>query len=229
MSRPYYFPDKKADRIAFLSSFALKLPGYATKFGISAAQIKDMNDSAAYLEYAALCQELTRHHDKALTTYYETLTKGGSGEIDNLPVLSFPAAPVVVPKKGIFVRVLKLVKSIKAHADYTHSDGANMGIEASHSHKVDRNSLQPNLKARIVGSFVEVTAKKGSTQGFEVWADRGTGKFEFIGFATGKKFTDEMPHPKEPQKWSYKSIYHLKNAQAGKWSQVVSVFVGAET
>jgi hypothetical protein len=222
----YYFPRKRVERVFFLRDFALALPTYATKYGISPAQLTDIQESATYLIYLLDCDIALRSYDKSVTAFFKWMTEGGDGDASGLSAYHPPAAPAVaVPKKGIFVRLLKMVKGIKNHPSYDATDGAAMGIEASHPHKKNLSELVPLLTAELLGTGVLLTAKKGNTQGYEVWCDRGTGSFTFIGFSTGRKYLDTTERPAQGANWKYKVIYHIGNQQAGQWSTVVTVHV----
>lgn len=228
MPTDWYFPRSKDGRLDFLKSLCNNLPGaLATKYGITNTQIKDIQDSVIFLEYLDKTVELSKKFGPSLTECYQEFGYGTSGVLSGVPVFVAPTPlPIVVPASGIFNRVIALVRTIKAHPSYTSTDGKDLGIELVDVAVMKEEELQPLLKVQVVGSNVQVSAVKGDTQGFEVWCNKGTDTFVFVGFATSAKFKDPSPMPAQATIWKYKGIYHLHNEQVGQWSQEVSVHVG---
>ena len=120
-----------------------------------------------------------------------------------------------------------MVSYIKNHLSYTETDGEDLGIEGNTIVAKKEAEMKPVLTLQRVGGHVEVSAVKESTQGFEVWSDRGDGNFVWVGFCSGSKFIDNTALPAQAATWKYKGIYHLHDGQAGQWSEVVSVLVSA--
>ena len=228
MAKDWFFPHSKVGRLDLLKCLGNNLPGgLATKYGITLAQTKDIQDSAAFLEYLSKTVGVSDEFGKSLTACYEEIGFGTSGVLSGVPVFVAPTPlPTTVPAPGIFNRVIDLANVIKNHPSYTTTDGEALGIEGADAVGKKEADLQPELKVQVMGSNVQVSAVKGDTQGFEVWCNKGTNTFVFVGFATGSKFKDPSPLPAQAAIWKYKGIYHLHNEQVGQWSQEVSVNVG---
>lgn len=226
MSKQYYLPTSKLGQMLLLKTFASKVGTYLAKYGLINAQAQDMKDSAVYLDYLIQCQLAAQQYEHSLTEYMDAEMNGAEGTVGSMPVLVLPAAPAVVPAAGFMGRLKSMANTIKSNTAYVADDGINMGIEGAEQ-TINEDALQPALKAEVVGSNVIISSAKNGTQGFEVWADRGTGTFVFIGFSSGAKFTDAAALPAAAQTWKYKAIYHLHNEQVDNWSNVITIHVGA--
>ena len=226
MSKQYYLPTSNSGKLLLIKTFGNKVGAYLAKYNITLTQQKDMQDSAVYLDYLMQCQLAAQQYEHSLTEYMVAEMNGADGTVGSMPVLVLPAAPATVPAPGFMGRLKSMANIIKSNTAYVVDDGKNMGIEGAEQ-SIDEDALQPALKAEVVGSNVIVSSPKSGTQGFEVWADRGTGTFVFIGFSSGAKFTDMAALPAAAATWKYKAIYHLHNEQVGNWSNVIAIHVGA--
>ena len=141
-----------------------------------------------------------------------------------LPVLTLPAAPATTPQPGGMGRFKSLVQGIKNNPIYSAEDGKNWGIEGAET-TIDEDTIQPNLKADIVGLSVVISSPKQRMQGTEIWADKGSG-YQMIGFCSGTKYTDPAALPATAAIWKYKGRYHLHGEAIGQYSDEIKVHVG---
>lgn len=222
--KKYFLPRDKYGRYLVIKSFSEKLPTYATKYGITKAQMDDMKDSYLYIKYLMDGEVSADQLSQAITKCYHYFVDGADGKVSGLPAYVAPSPiPVVIPDPGIYNRMIGIVNQIKNHTSYNSADGEDMGIEGAESMAKKADELQPLLTGKINGDHVEVYATKGQTQGFEVWVDRGTGTFAFLGFATSGTFVDAAALPDVSQLWRYQARYHQHNAVVGQWSDILSI------
>ena len=222
--KKYFLPKDKYGRFLVLKSFAEKLPSYAAKYGITKAQTDDMKDSYLYVKYLLDSEQNVDQLSQAITKCYRYFVDGADGKVGGLPAYVVPnPIPVVIPDPGIYTRMIGIVNQIKNHTSYNDADGEDMGIEGAETMAKKADALQPVLTGKINGDHVEVYATKGQTQGFEVWVDRGDGKFAFLGFATSGTFVDHEALPDVSQLWRYQARYHQHNVVVGQWSDILSI------
>ncbi|HEY5894490.1 MAG TPA: hypothetical protein VIT91_14805 [Chthoniobacterales bacterium] len=165
------------------------------------------------------------------TAWKNFVRDGGPGAPPNpvVPPLpgSFPAA--VLP--GIVSRFRALVKSIKAHRNYTESIGQTLGIEGDDGSDLDFASLKPVLNVRLNGGQVEIpwnwNGFSGKLDAIEIHVDRGDGKgFSLLTIDTTAGYTDTAALPATPARWTYKAIYRGDDSRAGQWSDEATINVG---
>ena len=227
MKRTTFIPDNDIDRLAWLQNFAAKLPTYAAKYGITDAEITDMQNGAKNMAFYMNMQQQLADLIKKITKYRADFVRVNKSGNEALPpqLPAFAAAPTPV-KPGLFKRASSLGIIIKTKMAYTPSDGADLGLTTP---KISADTdVTPKLKARLVGGGKpQIMWQKGLMDGIEIFADRGDGRFIFLAFDTKPHFTDEhpLPAPNQSAIWNYKAIYRKKDIHVGNWSDVISVVV----
>src|SRR4051812_28534115 len=100
-----FLPKDDASRALWLQNFSAKLPIYATKYNVRAADITDLQQAAVLFSYILDYRNKLENHLKKLVQYKNDMADGISTNyneiIPALPV--FAATPTLVPK-GIFQR-----------------------------------------------------------------------------------------------------------------------------
>ena len=207
------------------------LGAYAVVLGVAPAQITAQAADAAYYSYVLQCQKLMQGGAQQWSSWKDLTRGGGAPLLAGAPVPPvLPAAiPAVAP--GIEVRFRALVKQIKANVNYNESIGEALNIEGAKQVGPDLTTLQPILDATINGGRVDVGWGWQGNVAFldqcEIQVDRADGKgFVMLTYDTTPNYTDTMPLPTTPTKWTYKAIYRVADAQVGLWSNPVSVIVG---
>lgn len=230
--KKYFMPRSEADKLSWLKNFANKLGTYATKYNVIAAEVTDMQNSAAYYDYWYNYAVQYAEYNKKLTQYKTELRDGipagATASVAPVPP-TFAAAPTAVAP-GIFVRASSLAVIIKKRSNYTQADGNDLGIEGSEiAATVAHNSttIKPTIVVRLIqGGKPEIVWTKGDFDGIDIYVDRGSNNFEFLATDTYPNYTDNTPLPTTGAAvWKYKAIYRYGDDQIGLWSDIVTVAV----
>ena len=131
-------------------------------------------------------------------------------------------------RTGIFA----LVQFIKNSGKCTDTIGASLGIIGAEDSGPDLSQVQPVITAKVSGGQVAI---KWGWQGHHAWlgscqimVDRGDTKgFVLLCVDTTPNYIDTEAFPTAKTVWTYKAIYRADDVQVGRWSQPVSVSVGA--
>jgi hypothetical protein len=132
MAKKYFLPTDDPGKVIWLENFSSKLNTYATKYGISAAEVADMVASSGYFSYWVVTLEKIRTFSQKATAFKNELRDGlaeAGGSPSVVPTLpDLGPGPAGVPP-GIFDRVTALAGRIKKYQSYTVADGEDLGIE----------------------------------------------------------------------------------------------------
>ena len=234
MKHGRYYPNRHADRIAWLTNFRLKLPGYAAALGLTAGQVAAAVADCGWLQY--LLESWlpgTRPWSKACTDANRAAESGTGTEAMTLPVFTAPALPagVAAVTPGARDRIFALVRVIKSSGKLTVATAADLGLIGTAASGPDLNAVTPVITARVSGGAVHLgwgyQGNRAWLSGCEIHVDRADGKgFVLLMMDTTPDYVDTQPFPAGKTVWSYKAIYRAGDTQAGQWSQVVSVAVG---
>ena len=224
MANDYYLPHSDNERRPWLSNFALKLPNYASKYGISSADVDNTKDGALYFGYWLDYKDTFKTYTQALTSWKNTLMNGIMGTPPVMPTL--PVAPAKVVAPGIFPRVQSIVARIKANTAYSPDDGNDMGIEGAEIF-LEPESMKPVLELRLIGGgFAEVVWKKQGMHALEIWRMEEGGEWHFLAVDTIPNYTDKTPMPAGTSKIvRYKAIYKFHDENVGAWSEEYQITV----
>ncbi len=234
MKHNTYYPSRVADQIAWLRTFADKLPGKATQLGLAPATVTALVADALWLAYV-LQNWLDAVRNFSLgCTQTATAAQTGTGGLVTLPGFTAPLLPTgVTPQnEGSLTRIFAAVQDIKNGHKLTDAIAAELGILGGTANGPDLTTVLPVISAKISGSGVDV---KWSWQGNSAWldscelqVDRGDGKgFVLLTIDTTPNYTDTQPLPAAKAVWTYKAIYRVEDKQVGLWSAPVSVAVPA--
>jgi len=217
---------------AQLTRFKNEISAYATLLNLTADQVTGQAADADYFEYCLQCQGILQNAALQATNWKDIMRDGGAVPPTGAPVA--PAFPTPVPPvaPGIEARFRALVKLIKASPNYNTAIGAALGIEGPQHVAPDPATLQPEIDVHISGGNVVVDWNWGGNSAYldmcEIQVDRGDGKgYVDLAFDTTPGYTDTMPFPATPVKWTYRAIYRVNDAQVGLWSKPVTVTVPA--
>ncbi|MCD6068015.1 MAG: hypothetical protein K0S33_2841 [Bacteroidetes bacterium] len=223
-----FIPQSDSERGIWLNNFTIKLPGYATVLGITAAEITSVQKDNAMYSY--VMNALDIYKQMAITmTSYKNLLRHSSGQpnIGGVPVMpTLTAAPPAVPE-GIFDRISKLAKRIKASPAYTEAIGSDLGIIAA-TQTVNTDTLQPNLTVKLEGGKPRIRCTQGKADAIDLWSDRKDGNgFVLVGRLTKTDYIDTTALPANISlaEWEYKAIYVIDNEHVGIVSDVKKVVV----
>ena len=223
-----YMPNGDNDRGIWTNNFKTKIGTHATTLGITAAEVTNIQKDADMYLYIINMLEAYKQTVNNITSYKNLLKHAVGqqhlGAIPSAPVLT--TAPAMVTE-GVFDRISKLVKRIKAHVNYTDAIGNDLGIIAP-TQTIDVNSMQPDLKVILDAGRPHIKCSKGYADAIDLYVDRkdGTG-FTLIGRLLKLDYIDVVGLPANTvlAEWSYKAMYVIGNDNVGLMSPLVSVVV----
>ena len=247
MAKQRYLPQGDPGKNSWLTNFANKLAGYASKYNLTAAEVADMIASQLVFAYWFNYQTQFKEYMLKLTAYKNELRDGvpagGSPSVEPTPPVIGPVPAAVAP--GIFGRATSIGNRIKENTGYTVADGNDLGLEGAEV-IVDTN-IKPVIKTVLAaGGHPELQWKKGAgTDGIHFFVKRGTGVtptpgsptppgggaalpgFIFLASDTEPHYTDTaaLPALGQSEVWTYKAIYFSDGANFGQWSDEVKVTV----
>jgi len=160
-----WFPQSLQERAAWYANFAAKAVTLGTSVGLVAGDLTQINTDLATMEFLANSAIQVDAYADAIRQYRKIITEGDIG--DPNPV--FPGDLTFTPPgavTGLFERLDKYVKRIRASPAYTDEIGAEFGILPSRSDDLVPDELKPTIKAMALpGSVLEVTFVRGKTDG----------------------------------------------------------------
>ena len=222
-----FLPRTENERLLWMENFASKLPTYSPKYNIDGADQHDMADSNAYYSHWIFATNQFKEYLSKLVQFKNDLANDKNA-VSLEPVLpTLPAAPPAVTP-GIFGRASAIALRIKNHKDYTEADGNDLGIEGETAAEPDINTLKPTITLRLVsGGSPEIGWVRGIADGIDILVDRGNGVWTFLTTDTIPNYIDTAPLPAAGASavWKYRCIYRVGDAQAGQWSDIVSITV----
>jgi hypothetical protein len=223
-----YIPTGDADKGIWMNNFKTKLSTHASLVGITAAEVTATQKDADMLLYILNMLELCKQTVNNITAYKSSLKHAVGqqhlGAIPSLPTLATP--PPIVPE-GVFDRISKLVKRIKASTSYTDAMGQDLGIIAP-TQTIDVNAMQPDLKVNLDAGRPHIKCSKGYADAIDLYADRKDSiGFTLIGRLLKLDYIDVISLPANTvlAEWDYKAMYVIGNDNVGLMSSVASVVV----
>lgn len=223
-----YIPNSDSDRSVWLNNFSTKINTYATLVGITAAEVTAIQKDTAMYVYIINMLEAYKQTVNNITSYKNLLKRAVGqqhlGAIPSAPTLG--TAPASVPE-GVFDRISKLVKRIKASANYTEAMGNDLGIIAP-TQTIDIATMQPDLRVSLDADRPHIKCSKGYADAIDLYVDRKDGLgFVLIGRLLKLDYIDVVSLPANTvlAEWDYKARYVIGNDPVGLMSAVVSVVV----
>lgn len=214
--------------VIWTNNFDTNLGSVAAAAGITPDEVTGMHKDALYFQYVVNMQESFTQYMHTIVQYKNlvkhAVAQQSLGALPAVPVLG--TAPEAVAE-GIFDRVGKLIKRIKASANYNDNMGQLLGIVAPVT-VIDTALLQPVLKVKIDAGRPRIKTVKGNAEALDLYVDRKDGagyvflcrliKFNYIDIAS-------LPANTLFAEWDYKGMYVIGNNPVGLMSAVVSIIV----
>lgn len=223
MAKAYYVPSDDAGKLAWLTNFNQKFPGYSGALGMGDAEEDSLAADTAYFTYVMQAQAQVAAYAQQWTAYKNAARNGNAPTLGTPPVApNLGVAPAAVAP-GIFQRATALAQRIKTLPGYTDAIGQALGIVGAEQ-TVDVSALKPVFTARLEAGQVVLGWTKQGMDGMEFWVDRGAG-FVFLVLDSLPDYADTQPLPAAGQSalWKYKAIYRQGDDRVGQWSDVVSI------
>lgn len=229
MKKEYFIPGQDLQKQLWQQNFAGKLPTYATKYGITPAEVTDTTNGSVYFAYWLNYKNQQEEFAKKVTQFKNEMRDGvGDNAPSQAPIApTFAVAPTAV-SPGIFARITSIAKVIKAKTNYAISDGEDLGIEGSVTAGRDINAMKPLFTLRLAsGGHPEIVWSKEGMDGIHIYVDRGIGSWQLLAMDSFPNYTDTAPLPVAGVAlvWQYKLVYRLNDEEVGQFSDVASISV----
>ena len=217
----------ESDMLDQFDQFTLKLPGYATKYGLLAPQTTAARNDYLWARYAITCTRQFEQESKNRVSWKNQLLTGPPSTVaQQVPSIgsefAAPTPPVVLD--GILGRWRDLVTYIKGHLNYDPADGADLDIEPVES---PSQQMKPTANCKVTGeSSVRNTVKKDGHDGYIAWCRRGNEPVPVkLGMFTRGSFTDDRPNlvAGQPEVREYTFQYVDGDVPVGEVSDVCRV------
>ncbi|MBI4930985.1 MAG: hypothetical protein HY841_09505, partial [Bacteroidetes bacterium] len=146
MAKGKYYPTEDEKIRQFLKNLNLKLPSYASTFGLTAAQLASVNADYLNFDYWLDQSNLFLTEKEERVSYKNLLHDGPLGTPSSpAPVVPAVAAPPAGILPGIEPRTREIVQQIKNHPNYTDTIGKDLGIIGDEQ-SVQKSALKPLIK-----------------------------------------------------------------------------------
>ena len=223
-----YIPNSDSDRNIWFGNFSTKITTYAATLGITATEVASVQKDYAMFSFIISLLEIYKQTVNNITAYKNQLKHAvGQQHIGAIPVLpTLPAAPALVTE-GVFDRVSKLVKRIKASTNYTDAIGHDLGIIAP-TQSIDITSLRPDLTVKLDAGRPRIKCAKGIADALDLYVNRNDGAgFVLIGRLLKTDYIDttNLPANAVLAEWEYKGMFVIGNDNVGLMSPIVSIIV----
>lgn len=221
-----FIPNSDSGKGIWLGNINIKIITYSTQLGLTAAEVTAIQKDIAMYQYVLGMKEAFKQTMNNITSYKNLLQRAsGQQNLGPLPVApTLPTAPAAVPE-GVFDRISKLVKRIKAHSNYNEAMGNDLGIIAP-VQVFDPALLQPELRVNLDGDRPHIKCAKGYSDAIDLYVDRKDGAgYVLIGRLTKPDYIDVVNLPANVflAEWDYKARYVIANNVVGVMSSVVSI------
>ncbi|MEJ7846744.1 MAG: hypothetical protein WKF92_01505 [Pyrinomonadaceae bacterium] len=217
-----WFPTNRTARAAWFNNFAVQFEKIAVSLGFTQADIDAVNADNEVVQFAARSMTSAKAYLKALQSFHFLITQGGIGDTE--PQL--PAAPNFIPPPmvatGIWERLERLRRRIKAAPAFTNETAAVLGMIPAQERSLSGQDTVPKMKAGglTTGYRFQVAVTKHRTDGFQVQFSRnGSDIWENAAFGTASPLTVEVA-PANPGQ----AEQILVRAQLYKANKPASVF-----
>lgn len=228
MAHAKYIPTSDSEKGVWLTNFTSKLGVYAATLGVTPTELSSVQNDQAMFKYIINLMEQYYNTYLSLAGYKNMLKFAEGfqhlGALPTLPTLT--NAPALVPE-GIFERVSRLVKRMKASPNYNDHIGTDLGIVAPHT-SVDVTTMQPKLTITLNVGKPHIKWVKGRADAVDLFVNKNDdANFILIGRFTRNEYIDvaEIADNKRFDEWHYKAIYVIADNRVGLFSNVTSIAV----
>ena len=128
MRKKHYLPFSAPERVIWLNNLAAKIGGYATKYGLTTAEVDAIVAMALFYSYWVNLAEQAKTFREDITKFIGTLSIAPAGTVLGTPPAFSPAAAPPSTDAGIFTFISGIVQRIKATVGYSENDGEDLGI-----------------------------------------------------------------------------------------------------
>jgi len=228
MKKQYYLPRKDQQRQPWLANFANKITGHAAALGLTAAETASVIADNLMFAFIMSMLAAVETFKQSVTKFKNILRSGPLSEmLGAIPVFPALPAPPAAVDAGIFIRITRLVRKIKASPNYNETIGEDLGIVGDEM-ETDTSTWKPAISGKQVGSHVEIDWTKELSEGVDIYVDRNDSRgWIFLTRDTQPGYNDTfaVAPGSNPVVWKYKAIYITGDEQVGNFSDEISVTV----
>lgn len=204
--------------------FTLKVPSYATLFGLTAGQTTGSRNDYLWGNYSVTCTAQFEQELKNRYNWRDHLLEGpltaSAQQVPSIGTEFAPPAPAAVAD-GILPRWRQLVEQIKGHPAYTKAIGEDLGIEATDA---PAQLTKPRIRTcKEDGGKVLINVLKDGHDSVALFCQRGEEPQPLlVGIYTLSRIEDVRPPliPGTPELRQYTAQYRDRDQAVGQISDV---------
>ena len=223
----FYLPQNNWERAAWAQNFMRQFAEIAPEYGFSADEAAKVSAACETLVYAVRLAHEAKMFSKACTSFRDSALMSREKKPLTVPVFVAPAAPAVLGEPDALRYLQKIVRRLKAQANYSSPVGIVLRIVAPESAVSTANARPPKFKGlALPNSVVRLDWRKGKFEGVIVYGQyAGETQWTEIGRDLHSPFIDtRLPRePGKPEARRYRMIYMLKDEPVGDYSYIVDV------
>ena len=226
----YFLPVTDELRLTWFENFYLKLiTSYVLLFGLSTAQTDALLADLKAMRYTNQLVAAVAAFGLSCTAYRKAMNKGLLNVITPaFPVFVAPLLPPAAVQPEVYVRIRKLVRTLKANANYDDVIGLDLKT-IGETIVIDYSTYKPVLKLSLSGLYLFVKYLKKGTDGIHLYSKRGA-ETEFTLLATISKASYEDIRANlvagQPETRNYQAWYVVNDVVVGLISSIVTISVG---
>jgi hypothetical protein len=209
----------------WFTNFAAKLPGYATTFGLTTAEVNAVIADAAIVTVVINMVLSFKDEQNKWVKFKNLELFGPDGATPTLPVPPSPSATPVPP--NVISRTRKLVARIKTHPAYNEVIGEDLRVIGS---EISTPEAKPTGTVKALPNYAaEVSFVKRGFDGVDVESQRGTETdWTLLAFDSQSPYVDNRPPQTAGQAETrrYRLRYRKADVPVGEYSDILTVTVG---
>ena len=226
-----YLPVTDALRLTWFENFYLKLLlSYVLTFGLTPAQTDALLADLKALRYTNLLCESIAKAALACNGYRKSMTRGTDKVITpGFPTIQVPLLPPTAVQPGIFNRIRKLVKMLKANPNYNDDIIGKDLATVGETIVVDYTTLRPDLRLSLSGLAILIKYFKKGTNSINLYCKRGAEtEFTFLATISKASYNDMRANLVigQPETRNYQAWFVMGDQVIGLISAVQTITVG---
>lgn len=228
MARERFLPTNPDEFAAWMNNFARQLPDFATKYGISAATITQVEADNDWTQYWVPAKLQTEFQKKQVNDYFKTITEKANEPQPAEPTLDLPPTPPPAVPPGMRRRISDIASFIKGNRTvYTEADGEVLGIVGEEHGEPD--VIQPEFSLKTMSNFnLAVEFRKNGFDSVRVeYQHKGDAAWLLGNILTNSPgaLAIQPKTPGEAEQVFVRAIYQEKNQPVGDYSDIKTALI----
>ncbi len=223
-----FTPRTDAQKTPWFKNLAAKLPAYAAKYGITAAEVADVVAIATDWDYRMdVINKVTAYKEAMVKWKNYVLNGAPAGAVVTMPAPPMLGTPPAASAPGGLARVSALAQDIKRHKSYSEADGRDLGIEGPDAVMLDMDAQKPQITLKTgTAGRPKLGWLLAGMGGLNIYKDSDDGRgYVFYARDNHPDYEDTAPLPATAKTWKYKCIYVIGDEEVGQFSDPVTVKV----